>query len=139
MNQHCQELKQKYFENQDQDGTRSLHPIQKQTTHIQKNIYQSFFLHMQKLPTTAQKDLINEPTEIITEIITSHTFTCLFLYLYIYHQYVMKGSNRRESLCCHTVVNISRILRYIIDYHITHHVSLQRSLLHFDVPVSYSS
>ena len=65
--------------------------------------------------------------------------TCLFLYLYIYHQYVMKGSNRRESLCHHTVVNISRILRYIIDYHITHHVSLQRSLLHSNVPVSYSS
>ena len=107
-------------------------------THIQKNIYQ-FFLHMRKLPTTAQKDLINERTKIITEIIASHTFTCLVQYLYIYHQYVMKGSNRRESLCHHTVVNISRILRYIIDYHITHHVSLQRSLLHSDVPVSYSS
>ena len=127
------------FENKIKDNTRSLQTYTKiKPTHIQKNIYQ-FFLHMQKLPTTAQKDLINEPTEIITEIITSHTFTCLFLYLYIYHQYVMKGSNRRESLCHHTVVNILRILRYIIDYHITHHVSLQRSLLHFDVPVSYSS
>ena len=114
-------------------------PIQKQNLHISKRIYTNFFWRMRKLPTTAQKDLINKPTEIITKIITSHTFTCLFLYLYIYHQYVMKGSNRRESLCHHTVVNIPRILRYIIDYHITHHVSLQRSLLHSDVPVSYSS
>ena len=121
------------------ENNRSLQTYTKiKPTHIQKNIYQ-FFLRMRKLPTTAQKDLINKPTEIITEIITSHTFTCLFLYLYIYHQYVMKGSNRLESLCHHTVVNIPRILRYIIDYHITHHVSLQRSLLHSDVPVSYSS
>ena len=138
MNQHCQELKQNILKIKIKTTlVRSI--LYKTNYTYPKRIFTNLFLHMRKLPTTAQKDLINEPTEIITEIITSHTFTCLFLYLYIYHQYVMKGSNRRESLCHHTVVNISRILRYIIDYHITHHVSLQRSLLHSDVPVSYSS
>ena len=137
MNQHCWELE--YFWKQDQRQHSFTTNLYKNQTYTYPKEYIPIFLHMRKLPTTAQKDLINEPTEIITEIITSHTFTCLFLYLYIYHQYVMKGSNRRESLCHHTVVNIPRILRYIIDYHITHHVSLQRSLLHSDVPVSYSS
>ena len=43
-----------------------------QTYTYPKEYIPIFFLRMRKLPTTAQKDLINEPTKIITEIITSH-------------------------------------------------------------------
>ena len=65
------------------DNTRSLQTYTKiKPTHIQKNIYQ-FFLRMRKLPTTAQKDLINEPTEIITEIITSHIHMLIPIPLHI--------------------------------------------------------
>ena len=114
-------------------------PIQKSTLHISKRIYTNLFFAHAKTAYNSTKRPYKWTfwnyhwNYHLTQI------TCLFLYLYIYHQYVMKGSYRRESLCRHTVVNILRILRYIIDYHITHHVSLQRSLLHFDVPVSYSS
>ena len=120
MNQHCQELKQNILKIKIK--TPLVCSILYKTNYTYpKRIFTNLFLHMRKLPTTAQKRPYKQTYQNYHGNYHLTQITCLFLYLYIYHQYVMKGSNRRESLwSSHTseyIAHTARTCYYLLRFH----------------------